>query len=328
VLLASCAILRDGNLWFPWLLPVTQVGVVWVVSVTVNSFRLYLERRLYEQTLALYLSPKLVKKFAHDEKFRQPGAEKQTITILFSDIANFTSIAEGMDSDELARLMNIYFEKAVKEAIHATDGTVVKYIGDAIFSFWNAPDQQTDHAARACEAALRFRDQGVQHAGGRPPVTRIGIHTGVANVGNFGSMERIDYTALGESVNLASRMEGLNKHLGTTVLITGATKVETGDRFATRCLGKFRLKGFEKSVEVFELLGRKNGTPEPWLTDFDSAVNVFTRGELDAAEQGFRKVLELRKEDGPVRFYLQHIQHLRSEPASGPWSGEVELHEK
>jgi len=328
VLLASYALLRRGNTWFPWLVPVTQVAVVWVASVTVNSFRLYLERRLYEQTLALYLSPKLVKKFMDDEKFRQPGAEKQTITILFSDIANFTSISEGMDSDELAKLMNNYFEKAVKDAIHATDGTVVKYIGDAIFSFWNAPDQQADHAARACEAALRFRDQGVQHANGRPLVTRIGLHTGVANVGNFGSMERIDYTALGESVNLASRMEGLNKHLGTTVLITGATKAEMGDRFATRCLGKFRLKGFEKSVEVFELLGAKNGDSPEWEKSFDSALNAFTRGELGAAEREFRKVLELRKEDGPARFYLEHIQELRAASAAAAWTGEVDVKEK
>lgn len=328
VLLASYALLRRGNMWFPWLIPVTQVAVVWVASVSVNSFRLYLERRLYEQTLGLYLSPKLVKKFAHDEKFRQPGAEKQTITILFSDIANFTGIAEGMDSDDLAKLMNRYFEKAVKDAIHATEGTVVKYIGDAIFSFWNAPDLQPDHAARACEAALRFRDQGVQHANGKPLITRLGLHTGVANVGNFGSVERIDYTAFGESVNLASRMEGLNKHLGTTVLITGATKAETGDRFATRFLGKFRLKGFEKSVEVFELLGRKNGDTPEWETCFDSALSSFTRGEIDAAEQGFRQVLAVRKEDGPARFYLRHIQEMRTAPAFVAWTGEVELQEK
>ncbi len=328
LLLGSYTLLRQSNLWFPWLLPVTQLGVVWVASVAINSFRLYLERRLYEQTLGLYLSPKLVKKFIDDEKFRQPGAEKQMITILFSDIADFTSISEGMDSDDLAKLMNHYFEKAVKEAIHATDGTVVKYIGDAIFSFWNAPDQQVDHAARACEAALRFRDQGGQHVNGRPLVTRIGLHTGVANVGNFGSMERIDYTALGESVNLASRMEGLNKHLGTTVLITGATKAETGDRFAMRCLGNFRLKGFEKSVEVFELLGRKNGMPEQWLSDFDSALKAFARGELDTAERAFRKVLELRKEDGPTRFYLERIRELRTVSASVEWTGEVDVNEK
>ena len=328
VLLASYALLRGSNLWFPWLLPVTQLGVIWVISVTVNSFRLYLERRLYEQTLALYLSPKLVNKFASDEKFRQPGAEKQMLTIMFSDIANFTGIAEGMDSDELAKLMNSYFEKAVKDCIHATDGTVVKYIGDAIFAFWNAPDQQVDHAARASEAALRFRDQGIQHVHGRPLVTRIGLHTGVANVGNFGSAERIDYTALGESINLASRMEGLNKHLGTTVLITGATKAETGNGFATRFLGKFRLKGFEKSVEVFELLGRTHGDAEPWQSHFASGLDAFIRGELDAAERDFRKVLEFRKEDGPSRFYLQHIQDLRKEPAAATWTGEVELTEK
>ncbi len=326
-LLASYGLLQR-NVWFPWLLPVTQLGAVWVASVTVNSFRLYLERRLYEQTLGLYLSPKLVKKFAHDEKFRQPGAEKQMLTILFTDIANFTSISEGMDSDELARLMNNYFHSAVTRCIHATDGTVVKYIGDAIFAFWNAPDHQVDHAARACGAALLFGDQVVQHANGRPLVTRIGLHTGVANVGNFGSVDRIDYTAFGESINLASRMEGLNKHLGTTVLITAATKAETRDRFATRFVGKFKLKGFEKSVDVFELLGHANGAPEPWLTHFASALENFTSGNFDNADGDFRKVLESRKEDGPSRFYLHQIQQLRATPPQTPWTGEVELTEK
>jgi len=326
-LLASYALLRR-NVWFPWLLPVTQLGVVWVASVTVNSFRLYLERRLYEQTLSLYLSPKLVKKFADDEKFRQPGAEKQMLTILFTDIANFTSLSEGMDSDELAKLMNNYFHTAVTKCIHATDGTVVKYIGDAIFAFWNAPDQQIDHAARACEAALRFREQGVQHAKGQPLVTRMGLHTGVANVGNFGSVERIDYTALGESINLASRMEGLNKHLGTTVLITGATRAETAERFSTRFLGRFRLKGFEKSVEVFELLGRATGPPEPWQSHFASGLETFIRGDFEAAGREFRKVLEFRKEDGPARFYLQRIEEVRKEPAAAAWTGDVELTEK
>jgi adenylate cyclase len=327
VLLASYAILRRWNIWFPWLIPVTQFGVVWVVSVSLNSFRLYMERRLYEQTLALYLSPKLVKKFAQDERFRQPGAEKQVITILFSDIANFTTLCERMDSDDLAQLMNRYFQGAVKDCIHATDGTVVKYIGDAIFAFWNAPDPQRDHAIRACEAALRFHDQPVQLVNGSPLVTRIGLHTGVANVGNFGSAERVDYTALGESVNLASRMEGLNKHLGTTVLITSATRAEIGDAFATRFVGRFRLKGFEKSVDAFELLDR-SAHVATWHKLFSSALEQFIRRDFDAAEVGLREVLKLRVNDGPSKFYLQKIEELRAASPAEKWSGELELKEK
>ncbi|MCI0746085.1 MAG: adenylate/guanylate cyclase domain-containing protein [Verrucomicrobia subdivision 3 bacterium] len=328
VALVSYVAFRRTFVWFPWLILEAQIGAALSVSVVVNSFRLFLERRLYEQTLALYLSPKLVKKFSQDEHFRQRGAEKQMLTILFSDIANFTTISEGMDSDDLAKLMNKYFQHAVSECIHVTDGTVVKYIGDAIFAFWNAPEQQHDHAVRACEAALRFRDQGVEYVNGQPLFTRIGLHTGVANVGNFGSVQRFDYTALGESINLASRMEALNKYLGTTVLITGATQAEIGGKFTTRFLGKFRLKGFEKSVDVFELLGREGELNEAWHKQFSSALESFRNRDLNSAAREFRRVLELRKEDGPSKFYLHKIEELRAAVLPADWHGEVELKEK
>jgi class 3 adenylate cyclase len=125
-------------------------------SLTIR-IRLHVEKKLVEQSLALYLSPKLVKKFASNPELMKPGAKKQLLTILFSDIAGFTTISEGMDSDELARLMNEYFQNAVHNCIHATDGTVVKYIGDAIFAFWNAPDPRatmpTARARRLCAFA-------------------------------------------------------------------------------------------------------------------------------------------------------------------------------
>jgi len=122
----------------------------------------------------------------------------------------------------------------------------VKYIGDAIFAFWNAPEVQSDHSYRACEAALKFRDQPAQFMNSKELITRIGLHTGVANVGNFGSMTRVDYTALGENINLASRMEGLNKYLGTRVLITGDTQKVAGPKIITRYLGLFRLKDLKR----------------------------------------------------------------------------------
>jgi adenylate cyclase len=328
LLSASYVAVYEKRLWFPWLIPAAQLALIWVLSVAVNSFRLYLERRLYEQTAALYLPPKLVKKFAQHERFRRRGAEKQMLTILFSDIANFTTISEGMDSDALARLMNNYFQKAVSECIHPTDGTVVKYIGDAIFAFWNAPDQQHDHAVRACETALRFRNQPVQEINGHPLLTRVGLHTGIANVGNFGSIDRFDYTALGENINLASRMEGLNKYLGTQVLLTDATQAEIGRTFATRFLGKFRLKGFEKTVGVYELLGTGSDETTPWLKVFQGALDAFAQQDFTLAKMRFSEVLSLQPDDGPSIFYLHKLEELRQVPPARSWSGEVELKEK
>jgi len=318
------------RIWFPWLLLVAEIFIALLWSVVFNSIRLYVQKKLLEQALARYLSPKLVKKFAGRPDLLKPGASKQMLTVLFTDIANFTSISEGMDSDELAHLMNGYFERSVSECIHRTDGTVVKYIGDAIFAFWNAPETQSDHALRACEAALRFRGQGVTLIRGQPLFTRIGLHTGVANVGNFGSSTRVDYTAIGENINLASRMEGLNKHLGTQALITGETKIEIGERLATRPLGRFRLKGFEKSVEVFELLGGPESAEgsKPLRDAFALALRLFQERKFDEAGAAFRKVLEIDPKDGPAEFYLKQIAGWREQAPPADWNGEVELKEK
>ncbi len=321
------------RLWFAWLIPIAQVGVAWFYSITVNSVRLFLQNQLYQQSLALYLSPKLVKKFANDkeQKFLKPGAEKTLLTVFFSDIAGFTTISEGLDSDDLALTMNQYFQAAVGQCIHPTDGTVVKYIGDAIFAFWNAPDLQADHADRACDAALRFRLQTIQEVNGHQMITRIGLHTGVANVGNFGSTQRVDYTALGENINLASRMEGLNKTLGTETLLTGETHQCVAGRFLTRPLGLFILKGFEKKhVEVHELLGRPDRAGEfrALHEAFALALGVFRTGDLDAAEAAFIKVREQFPTDGPTKFYIKAITELRDHPPAPGWDGSVEVKEK
>lgn len=319
------------RLWFPWMIIVAaQIPIALLWSVVLNSVQLYVQNKLYEASLALYLSPKLVKKFSNDRDLLKPGAKKETLTILFSDIAGFTSISEGMDSDELALHMNKYFETAVAKCIHHTDGTIVKYIGDAIFSFWNAPDLQADHQLRACEAALRFRDQPPQFMNGQQLITRIGLHTGVANVGNFGSTARVDYTALGENINLASRMEGLNKYLGTEVLITSETQAGVEGRVVTRFLGNFRLKGFERNVGVYELVGLPDQAEatRALREAFAAAVELFQKKDFVGAEPAFQRALEISPKDGPTKFYLKHLAELREHPVPDDWEGEIELKEK
>jgi adenylate cyclase len=260
----------------------------------------------------------------------KPGADKQRLTFLFSDIADFTTISEKMDGDELAGIMNEYFQRGVDNCIKKTDGTVVKFIGDAIFAFWNAPDPQPDHAKRACEAALLFRDYSKTPVRDRLLHTRIGLHTGVAQVGNFGSEERVDYTALGESVNLASRLEGLNKHLGTDCLISGATKADIGDAFVTRKLGEFQLKGFAGFVRVHELVGFPGQAESSrlWREAFDEALNNYEQRNLEFAELGFRRVLELKADDGPSKFYLGRIEELSQQVLPEAWATQTIIKEK
>ena len=176
VMAGSYLLLRREFIWFPWLIVCAQTGAALSWSVLFNSVQLYVEKRLYEHTLGLYLSPKLVEKFARNSNLLKVGAEKHELTLFFSDIEDFTSISEGLDPDALAEMMNQYFEISVAESVHRTDGTVVRYIGDAIFAFWNAPELQADHAFRACEAALHMRRVRVKTVDGRLLRTRIGIH--------------------------------------------------------------------------------------------------------------------------------------------------------
>src|SRR3989454_8389486 len=218
--------------------------------------------------------------------------------------------------------MTSYFQTAVAQCIHHTDGTIVKYIGDAIFAFWNAPDPQSDHALRACEAALRFRDQPPQYMNGQQLVTRIGLHTGVANVGNFGSTARVDYTALGESINLASRLEGLNKYLGTECVVSRETRDAIGERLLTRPLGQFQLKGFDKPVEVHELIGWPDQAESTaaWRDAFAQALSNYEQRNLEFAEAGFRRTLEVKPDDGPSKFYLSRLEELRAQVLPEEWS--------
>jgi adenylate cyclase len=177
---------------------------------------------------------------------------------------------------------------------------------------------------------LRFRALKAQQANGRELVTRIGLHTGVANVGNFGSTARVDYTAIGESINLASRMEGLNKYLGTRVLITADTQKEVGPRLVTRYLGLFRLKGFERAIGVYELIAypEQEAASRPLRESFALALDQFAKRDFAAAEAAFRRALETSAADGPSKFYLEQILELRNAVLPPDWKGEITLKDK
>jgi adenylate cyclase len=332
--------------WFDWIVLILEIGVALFCSIVVNSLRLYVEKKLLEQSLTAHLSPKLVKRLVNDASLRAVGGSRQEISIMFSDIANFTRISESMSSDDLVRLMNKYFEAAL-ECIHETDGTVVKLIGDAIFAIWNAPVEQPDHRERACSAALHLREKIVEFNAEHlnlPLRTRVGLHTGDACVGNIGSSNRFDYTALGDSINLTSRLEGLNKYLGTSVLVTREIQRAMEDALVWRPVGHFRLKGFGRAVEVFELISAPEhaGQSCVWREQFAHALHDFRERRFDEAAAKFQATIESRRgvepefttgttletTDGPSRFYLEKIAELRAHPPSGEWIGEVELAEK
>jgi adenylate cyclase len=334
------------HMWFAWVILPIQFGACLLCSIIYNSLRDYVDRRLLEQSLAAHLSPKLVKLLLKNPSLRRPGGTKQEVSILFTDIANFSRVSESMHPDDLVNLLNRYFEAALK-CIHETDGTVMDLIGDAIFAIWNAPVEQTDHRERACRSAMKLHEQLVDFDATQrslPLRTRVGLHAGTVCVGNIGSQTRFDYTAIGENTNLASRLEGLNKHLGTDVLATREIQRAVENQMASRLIGHFKFKGFGRAVEVHELIGSTAATDASlaWREKFADAVQNFRQRKFDAAEKDFRETIELRKvaertvnnqtdappDDGPSKFYLDQISDLRLNPPAYEWIGEVSLREK
>lgn len=319
--------------WFPWLVIVAvQIPIALGWAVVYAATKAYIENQLLVRSLSLYLSPKQVQNLQRRPELLQRGGRQQTVSILFSDIASFAKIAERMDAEDLVRLLNQYYENAIA-CIHQTDGTVMKLIGDAIFAIWNAPEEQPDHRARAGRAALRLNEQvaAFNAQQGRLPLkTRVGLHTGTACVGNIGSSDHFDYTAIGEAVNLANRLESLNKQLETNVLATRDFLKGLEDQFVSRMVGYFRLKGFDHVVEVHEVLAftAEAEASAVWRRSFGMGLHHFVRRDFEAAERAFRDTLAARPGDGPTWYYLHTLSTLRTVVLPRDWAGEIDLKEK
>ncbi len=262
------------------------------MKATLTSFTVYLPRDLVHQFLAAGIEPRL-------------GGERVALSVMFSDIQGFTTIAETLDPDELTRVTSAYFEAVTRELLSA-GATIDKYIGDAVMAFWNAPRRDEDHAARACVAALRARGVTLRlavefKANGWPALpTRFGVHTGEAVVGNVGSSDRMAYTAMGAMVNLANRLEGLNKHYGTQILVSEATRVAAGPGFVFRPVDIVTVKGSALPMPVHELLGIADTTAAPALQAkeadlaslgaWEDCVAAYRNGDFAAARAALEAV--------------------------------------
>ena len=225
------------------------------------------QRRQIKDMFSRYMSDLLIQDLLKNPGKLRLGGERKVLTVLFSDLAGFTSISEKLSPEEVVTLLNLYLT-AMTDIILASGGIIDKYEGDAIMAFWGAPVQEEDHAARACLAALEnqarlatLRQELAQM--GLPPVySRIGINTGEMIIGNLGSSQRFDFTVIGDSVNLASRLEGAGKEYGTSILISEETYRRAREAVEVRELDLLQVKGKELPVRIYELLGKRGGLDE------------------------------------------------------------------
>jgi adenylate cyclase len=291
------------------------------------------EKRKIRAEFAQTMSPEVVRRLLIDPGLVEP--KKTDITVMFSDIRGFTTISEKLDAQELALFLNQYLSE-MTSVVFANNGTLDKYIGDAVMAFWGAPYEEPGHAAKACNAALDMMTrvselQKEWEAQGKPKLEiGIGVNTGAASVGRMGSALRKAYTALGDSVNLSSRLEGLNKDFGTHVIVSETTYLAAHeDGFVFRELDLLRVKGKLQPVTIYELVGRQsdfaaNGNAEELRT----RLGLFARGrefyrnrEWQSAQQTFQQVLDKWPEDGPSRVYWKRCQDYLFEEPPSAWDG-------
>jgi adenylate cyclase len=250
---------------------------------------------------------------------------------MFTDLEGFTKMSESLAPAEVSRILTSYFSQTTR-AILEQDGTITKYIGDAVMAVWGVPLPEVRHAERAVLAAWGMHKAGQQEIAGRKLRTRIGINTGRMLAGNLGSEFRFDYTVIGDATNFASRLEGLNKYLGTDILISETTRAGLSAGIKLRPLGRFLVSGKTTPVAIYEVLGPTAEFSEPagWLDTFAAGLKHFESGDLAAAESAMRETLRLREErDGPARFYLQQIEKARAAAKENqPWTGVVVLESK
>lgn len=257
------------------------------------------------------------------------GGTKRLLTLYFSDIAGFTSVSESMDPERLVTHLGEYLE-AMTTVIQDQHGTVDKFIGDGILALFNAPRELADHAAAGCRAALRsqacLQELAVCWEAAGLPIfrARIGLHTGEAIVGNFGTPDRFDYTVMGDSVNLASRLEGVNKAYGTWILGSQELRDATGAEFEWRTLDRVAVVGRSGGTVISELLGERGQVAGPLTSArdvYESALSAYLSRDFRAARAGFRAAAEARPGDLAAEIMAARAAELIAQPPPADWDG-------
>ncbi len=269
------------------------------------------------RSFAKYVPAGLVRQLMDRGEEATLGGKTRELTVHFSDIVGFTSIAEQLTPQELVDALADYLG-AMSDIIHEEQGTVDKYIGDAIMAFWGAPGEVDDHALRACCAALRCQERLVElraqwEAVGRPAFrARIGVNSGDCLVGNIGSDSRINYTVMGDPVNVASRLEGQCKVFETGILIGERTRELAGEAIVARPVAKIAVKGKETEIVVYELLGLRGEVSDEvvaFAEESERGLSLCLSGEFDRAEAVFNALLAQRPDDVPLRLLLERCRH-------------------
>jgi adenylate cyclase len=281
-------------------------------------------RNEMRRAFGLYVSPEVVDHVMADPERLKLGGERREITAMFTDLQGFTTLSERLEAEQVGRILNIHFTRATA-IIKRHGGSVNRFMGDGIMATWGAPLDDPEQAVHACRAACEIQDdmrslRAKLAAEGLPEIhLRVGIHTSQAVVGNLGSSDRFDYTAIGDGVNLAARLEGVNKLYGTGILVSGETARRLGGALALRSVDRVIVKGKSEAVEIF--------TPcaDAELCEANArAIAAWRARRWDEAEALWKEVAARHPDDSIARIYLERVAAARVAPAAA-WRDAVEL---
>ena len=313
----------------PVVAPVVAAAAVFTSTAAYRFALGQRERRLIKRAFQNYVAPAIVKQMLDDPRRLKLGGEAYDVTVIFTDLEGFTSVAETLSPEALKQRLTTYF-KAMMDVLLVEHATLDKFIGDAIMVYFGCPVPDAAHPQQACRAALAMQRRLAAlndewHRVGAPPLQmRIGVNTGTATAGNMGTDEIFNYTILGDCVNLASRLEGVNKYYGTRIIVGDDTRSRVDGLFEWRELDWIRVKGKAHPVAIHELLGEARGLSDRMRSIRDryaEGLRLYRmRNWSDAAEE-FRIVLDLDPNDGPSRTLLDRCMHAVQDPPPEPWDG-------
>ena len=340
---AALALLAVGAAWLftregLWAVaPVLGVTLAWGGATAVRETDEAREKSRIRKMFQQYVPPAVVQELIHRPELLALGGEERVATVLFSDVKGFSRVAEGLAPTRLVALLNEYLT-AMTDVVVEHGGVIDKYLGDALMAEFGVPVPLDDHAVRACRAALRMRDElrrlrADWEKRGMPALhARIGINTGRVLVGNLGSYRMMDYTCMGDQVNLASRMEGANKEYGTEILVSEFTWREVQAHLVGREIDRVRVPGRDEPVGVYELIAtREDGVDErtaALVSGFAEALALCRARQFGAALEAFESLAEQYPDDGPTAVYLERCQKNAVLPPPLDWDGIYQLASK
>ena len=317
------------GVWMLNVLPTVQAMVSFIGVAVYGYLTEGKEKRKIRKAFQFYLTKSVVDEMLKNSEKLRLGGEKRVCTVLFSDIRGFTTISERLSPEELVQLLNEYLTP-MTSLVFKYDGTLDKYMGDAIMAIFGAPVNYSDHATRACYVSLEMMsDLHVLQEGwrerGLPELDiGIGLNTGPMSVGNMGSDIRFDYTVMGDNVNLGSRLEGINKTYGTNIIISEYTRVAAGDDIHCREMDAVRVKGKREPVVIYELLGkgRATGMAEALIAEFQAGLAAYKAQRWDEAIAHFARVRqEIKPNDLASGMYIQRCETMAKAPPGEGWDG-------